>query len=226
VFAPTRVTSSVDVLKVTITWTQPTGGVPVAGYLVYRNSAQMAELPASETAFTDTSPRPGTYTYGVLATTDGALQSDQATIEVTVDTPPLTKARVEGTFNVKTTAISQDGYLDPTGGYTLGWSFDPKCDEKACDVVWKDINDKEFTTTLHRKGLSYTGSDSGKFNVTCGGAVLVTKLAISFKVVRATVLDGEWRASTIEGSLTQSEEPQLGCVGSQAVMSLAATLLG
>src|SRR6266508_3946508 len=87
-------------LAVTVAWIAPPG--TVTGYRVYRDGDQVGTVPAPETSFTDNDVRPRhTYSYEVLATGQGLLQSERVGVSVTVPAPPLSAARVEGIFNVK-----------------------------------------------------------------------------------------------------------------------------
>jgi hypothetical protein len=44
------------------------------------------------------------------------------------------------------------------------------------------------------------------------------------KIVKARAVGGVWRATSIEGTLTNSETPQFGCVSAKAVQTLKGRL--
>jgi len=216
-----------DPFTVVISWTQPSGGSRVESYSVYRNDTFQGSVQAPATTYQDTTVTPGrTYTYAVKAeAASGAVESSLVSATIKVPTPPLPAARVEGDFNVKVKAVSTTGFSSYDDSFTLGWHFRPKCGTEACNVVWTDLAEKTLKATLARRGGTYSGSDSGHFNVKCGSVVTTTDITIAFHVTKARGLDGEWRASRIDGTMTQDDPAQLGCVHSHAVLNITGTLL-
>jgi len=211
---------------VVLTWSAPTGQA-VQGYRIYRESVQIAAVPSETTTYTDSNVKPGkSYTYEIVTRGDGLVQSARVSSIADVPIPPLSSARLKGTFNAKMKTTSQSGYTSNLGSFTLGWNFKPKCGEGSCDVTWKDLSYKDFKTTLDRKGVNYSGSDSGTFFGTCGGAKGTSTLTLTLHVVKAKVIDGEWRATKLEGILVESHASAFGCVSGGAHFSVTATLGG
>jgi hypothetical protein len=141
---------------------------------------------------------------------------------VEVPVPSLSVARLDGTFNAKLKTTSQYGYVGSLGNFTLGWKFTAKCDEGACDVVWKDLYYKDLKTTLHRKGVNYSGTDTGKFFGTCSGVKGSSTLTLTLHVVKAKVIHGEWVATKLDGTFVESHASAFGCVSGGAHFDLTA----
>jgi hypothetical protein len=223
--APISVTSSMDGLAVTLSWSEPTGGAAVDRFTVYRNTNYLGSVVAPTTTYTDEDAIPGkTYTYEVKAVV-GTTESESATLVVSTPIPALSAAHLQGDFNVKPKLISKFGFTSYSADFTLGWHFKAKCSSGPCNVTWTDLGFKDFKATLKRAKANYTGSDSGKFNVTCGSTTITTVLTIDMHVIKAKAINGEWRATKLSGTLTSDQAAQLGCVTSQAVLSITVTLL-
>jgi hypothetical protein len=211
---------------VTLTWTQAGGTTPAESYGIFRDGVELTAI-SPATTYTDATVQPGaSYSYEVEArASGGSVLAGRVAVVVTTPVPALRSARVEGDFSVNVKVISQSGFETFTNNYTLGWHFDPACETGPCDVTWTDLAEKSLEATLTRAGLSYTGSDSGKFNVKCNDAEVKTTLTVAFDVTKAKGIDGEWRATKLKGTLTETESAQLGCVASKAVLSITATLI-
>ncbi len=223
VVEPAGLTSNVNVLAVTLTWSEPGGGAAVVQYNVYRDGALLAS--PGLTTYTDTSAVPGTtYSYDVEAVGPTGT-SARASIQVAVPVPSLALARLQGDFNVKAKTLTHSGYSSYPASFTLGYHFDPKCDTGPCNVVWTDLSEKRFKATFTEKGASYTGSDTGDFGAVCGSTAHDSLLTFSIRVVKAKPIDGNWRASKLVGTVTQYDAPQLGCVTGRATISITLTLI-
>jgi hypothetical protein len=212
-------------LGVTVSWRTPSGKAVVLGYRIFRDGTQIAAVPASATTYVDSNVTPGkTYTYEVLARGDGILESGRVSTQVTVPTPPLAAARLDGNFNVKLRTVSQSGYIDRLGSFTLGWNFDPKCSEGACAVVWTDLGNNGVKATLRRSGVSYRGRDKAKFTGQCNSVQGTSTLELTLRVTKARAIAGDWRATRLTGTLKESHPSQFGCVSGGATFALALSL--
>jgi hypothetical protein len=211
-------------LGVRLTWSP--SATADQGYRVFRDDTQIATVASTETTYTDANAGVGqTYTYGVAGLGSGGRESDPVTVGVDVPVPPLSKARLDGSFTVKVKVTSASGYTDYAKRFTIGWDFTPKCRQGPCNVRWKDLSDKDFRATLKRKGATYKGSDSGPLNAKCGDTVVTSTVDISFKVVKAKAVEGAWTATKITGTMVQAEEAQLGCVATRLDQTITGTLL-
>jgi hypothetical protein len=191
----------------------------VERYGVYRDGAEIAELDGGETSYTDRQVVPGSVYWYEIESRAAGLVSDRAFSEVTVPLPPLRAARLAGVFNVRTKVESSSGYSDLSSA-SFGWRFRPRCGQGACDVRWSDLQTKTIRATLARRGTRYRGSYRGFFYVQCGSARAISAVELDVRVTAARVLGSEWRVTRFEGTVAQSEAEQLGCVASEARMSI------
>ena len=137
--------------------------------------------------------------------------------------PPLRSARLEGTFNVTTKVASQSGY-GSFASSNFGWMFRPQCADGPCNVRWRDLHVKRLRAVLKRTGPRYQGGFTGQFFVECGGSPATSAVKLDLRVDKARVIDGEWRAARLVGTLDQSEAAQLGCGYSEAQLTVRARL--
>ncbi|MGH2572844.1 MAG: fibronectin type III domain-containing protein [Actinomycetota bacterium] len=225
ILAPTGLTAEAGAFGVELSWTQPPGGGQIVGYSVYRNGDLAGRATPPATTFTDDEVDPGKdYTYELAATGVGIV-SERASVTVKTKVPPLRAARVEGTFDVRAKQVSQFGYIEDFEPFTLGWRFRPKCDSGPCDIVWSDVLFRSFRATLDRKGLNYSGSDSGRWTGQCGTVTnLTATMTIEFRVVKARGRGGEWRATRLVGTLVERHPSMLGCSSGGADFTITARL--
>ena len=216
-----RPTLTVDAspFLVRLSWTVPTG-VHVDGFVVTRDGHEIALLTGTASRYDDkdVSP-PGYHVYGVEATR-GHQRSPAAMADARLAVPKLAAARLEGYFNIRLKVTSSSGYSGDLPK-SAGWHFRPKCRHGACDVIWSD--NASHTGHAHgaaRHGARYVISYSGYHFISCNGAHSTSVLHITLRVTKARVHDGEWLASRVEGTMTQSEAEQLGCVASQMTVKL------
>lgn len=225
VAAPAALKAKAGGFSVTLTWSQPSAGTPVESYEIYRDGDLVATVEASATAYEDDEVLPGRrYSYAVEALGGGA-SSQSVSVSAETKTPPLKAARVEGVFNVRFERISSSGYSRLAGKFSRGWEFKPRCATGPCAVRWNDVGEKSLRAVLPLRGAKYRGSDSGKFNTRCGETMTVSSLTIEFRVTKAKAMSGDWRATRLEGTVTQSEAAQLGCVSSGATSLIKAKLV-
>jgi hypothetical protein len=223
---PTELVASAGAFQVTLRWTQPPGGSKVQTYEVDRNGGVWQSVSAPATDVTDDTVLPGhRYTYAVEAKGEGAT-SPQVTVSIRTRVPPLSDARVEGTFNVTAKVTSHSGFTSYPSTFTLGWDMKPKCSAGACSVTWKDVTRTGFAGTFVRKGASYSGSDSGQFGAQCGSSGTASTLTIAFHVTRAGPMFATWRATKLAGTISEYAPATGGCVSAHASMTITATLSG
>jgi hypothetical protein len=215
-------------LGVRLTWAAPTDGVKVEHYDVYRNGSKIISLSDVGTTYVDDGVRPGKdYTYEIVArgTADGReLTSGRVSVAYSAPVPPLEKARVAGDFTVKVKTLSQSGF-EEYAPRTYGWQLDPKCGSGACDVAWRDLQEKRIRTLLKKSGPRYRGTYSGFFFGFCSGTRGTSTVQIELKVEGAKAIDGQWMATRLVGRLDQTSPPQLGCVSSRASEAVTAKLV-
>jgi hypothetical protein len=221
--SPTDLRAEPTAFAVRLNWTAPAEGPEIERYALYRDGAWLTFLSGSETEYSDDGVLPGKeYSYAIEARA-GKTASGRTSVSVETPVPSLRAARLEGFFNVRTRITSQSGYGDYDAP-TFGWSFTPSCREGACDVRWRDLHTKRIHGKLARHGARYRGSYTGDFYMECSGAQATTSLEIDLKVVKARVVDDEWRATRVVGTIDQSEAAQLGCRSSEARLAVRARL--
>jgi Fibronectin type III domain len=221
---PSDFSAKPGAFSISLSWIGPSGDPAAEGYVLYRNGTEVTGLDGSDTSYVDDGLTPGKdYSYELEAHA-GDLTSDRVAVEATTRVPPVRAARVAGVFNIHTKELSASGYAEhPVPNF--GWQFRPRCTEGPCDIRWHDLQRKRIRTVLARKRARYSGTYTGPFYVTCAGAETTSVVEIRLKVEAARAIAGEWRATRLTGTLTQSEAPQLGCVSSQARLSLRARLI-
>lgn len=222
--APRSLAAEAEAFSVSLTWEQPPGGPAVEAFEILRDGRVIASVDPTATGYTDDGVVPGTsYSYGVRATATGIESAVSSVAALTVE-PPLSSARVDGVFDVAFKLVSQSGFESYTKSFNRGWRLEATCASGPCKVRWEDVNEGMLAATLTRKGAQYRGSDRGHFNSVCGEAKVTSDLDLDLRVVSAGAVDGEWRATRLEGTVLQTDPPQLGCLGSEAKLSVIVRL--
>jgi len=223
--APEFVTARSGPFRIVLGWA-PAQGVPADRYVVSRNGTVASNLEGTATSWVDDDVVPGThYAYSIAAVaTDGTSEAARITTE-TAEAPPAT-APLEGVFDVHIHATSHFGFSNfGSGNGTLGWRFTPTCKNGPCDTKLADLHVKEFRLTLARSGASYHGDASFTGQVRCGSAPVTSSVTITVHVTDGGVVDGDWVATRVEGTMVQSESAQLGCVASGATYDVTGKIV-
>jgi hypothetical protein len=224
VLPPVGFSATADGFTVRLAWSAPSDSAKIVGFEITRNDRPLTSASASATSASDDVSPGKTYRYEIRSKGVGA-DSDWVSDEVKVKTPSLKEARVEGDFGVTVKIVSQSGYASFEKG-NYGWHFKPKCRHGACDIVWRDVVMKNVHAVLKQKGKEYSGTYHGFFGITCGGTHSSSTVDVSFKVMKARALAGEWRATKLEGTVENSEVSQFGCVSGSATVSIKGSLRG
>jgi hypothetical protein len=217
---PDGLAADAAAFRVVLTWTAGEGS-PAVRYLVSRDGKVAATLDPGETKWVDDDVKPETrYSYSVAALgPDGTSVS--AGVVTRSRTAPLATARLDGTFDVHLHATSHYGFSDfGSGNGNLGWQFIPTCAHDPCDATLTDLHMNTFRLRLAQQGSSYHGDASVNARVRCGGSPVVSNITIVVRITDAGIVDGDWVATKIEGTMRQSESAQLGCVASGATYDL------
>jgi hypothetical protein len=224
VLPPEGFSAAPDGFSVVLTWSAPAGSARIVGYDLSRDGKFLESIDPEETTFTDFDVKPGkSYSYAMRSKGRGKTSEPVAT-DVKVRIPPLKAARLEGDFDVHAKVASQTGYESFGGPTSFAWVFRAKCREGPCNVVWKDLFDKRIHARLKRKQGTYTGDYKGVYLSRCRGSRSISSVHLVLKVAKARAVGGVWRATRIEGTLTNSEAPQFGCVSAKAVQTLKGRL--
>ena len=211
--------------EVLLTWSGPAPDDPLDRYEIRRDDVFVGYVSPPLRRFTDLDVVPGErYVYEVrVETTEGAY-SDAAKLRARTPVPPLKEARLQGTFDVRTTFVSKTGYGDYAAP-TFGWKLSPTCESGPCSAKVRDNGWDELRFTLVRDGRTYEASFTGRAHLECLDTPSTTTISIAVHVAKARVLDAEWRATKLTGTVRHSEVAQLGCVPASATLSMNATLV-
>jgi hypothetical protein len=226
VAAPADLTARASASRVSISWTLG-GGTPPVRYVVTKDGTIATTLDASATEWVDDHVLPEShYSYAVQAV--GPDESN-ATARVVAETKtaPLGTAPLRGVFNVHVHATSHYGFSNfGSENGNLGWRLTPTCSGGPCDTKLADIHQKDFRLTLDRNGTSYHGNVTIHGVVRCRGTAVASSITVTVHVTDAGVFHHRWVATRIEGTMSQSESAQLGCVASGAAFDLRGKVVG
>ena len=223
VLPPVGFSATADGFTVKLSWSAASGSAPIVGYEIQRNGKTFASSSATGTSATDDDVRPGKqYRYEIRAK-GKTTSSDWVADEVKIKVPPLREARVEGDFGITSHEVSHYGYSTYETP-SFGWEFKPKCRHGACDVAWHDVGLKSIHALVDEKHGRYHGTYHGYFLSSCNGTHSVSDVDLSFKVIKARAIAGEWRATKLEGTVENTEASQFGCVSGHAEVAFKGTL--
>jgi hypothetical protein len=199
-----------DSWSVVLTW-DPAPGFEAEHYEVTRNGKTIEEN-LSATRLVDRDVVPEThYRYEVAAVDAGGTRTASSSVKVDTHAPPAADARLEGRFAMKMHITHQSGLRGGASGFAMLFLYDPACANGACDVTWSR-KDRPGSGRLPLAGGTYNGTVHSAFQIrSCHGGTLTETLGLTTKVVEASVIHGEWRATKIEGTLHVSA-PASGCV--------------
>lgn len=222
---PTSLDARAKPFVVVLTWTGPVPTDPLDRLEIQRNGAFIGYATFGERKYRDTSALPGKrYRYELRVETQDGVFSDPVRVRVRTPVPPLLQARVEGTFDARTSFTSKVGYGDYVAP-TFGWEFTPVCASGPCDVRLRDSFYDDLRIKLNRTGASYAGSFAGQIGLQCQGTPSTSTGSITLRVSKARVVAGEWRATLLEGTMNHQEAAQLGCRSGSANLSVRARLI-
>jgi Trypsin-like peptidase domain len=219
---PTGVRAETGAFQVELSW--DTSEHPdVYGYRVYLGSESVGAVRG--TRFVDVGLLPAhEYTYAVRAFSSGG-QSEPTFIRVTTRKAPKASARVDGLFSVAFSKGSHRGFASFQSQSGSEWMLSPVCDSGPCRVVWRSFDYPGVRVTLLRNRGSYHGVYFGDLGIGRGNSTPISVLTVRTRVTEANVLDEQWAATALHGSLVVQTRPQFGCVGSRVSYSIDATLL-
>jgi len=225
--APAALKADAGSFKVTLAWMTGDPSAPVGYWLITRDGRSVGEVSGSKRAWTDTHAIPhADYAYEVVAVTEDGQRSPASRVTVrTLAAPPAT-SRLAGLFDVRLVPTSRWGFSTfhdgPTSG---GWNFKPTCQKGACDTQLGDSGVDGMKVVLDRMPASYQGTVTAHSLVTCGGTHVATSVVFDLHVTQADEVGGVWRATKIEGTMTQRSASQLGCVSSGVDYTVAGSLV-
>jgi hypothetical protein len=223
--APRDVTAKAGAGTVVLTWSADKTGGPIEGFRVYRDGNLIHTGMPTETSYEDGNVAPSTvYAYRVEAFGHGFLESESEPIQVRTRSAPTEDAPVKGTFDMRLVLTSVDN-INGLKTHTAGWRLSPACASDPCGVHLVDIHRVFPAMELRRAGKGYLIKDRGRLDLQCSGTPTEVSYRLEFRVTKAGVVDGEWRAERIEGTFNERVAAQLGCSSGVAVYRVTGQLL-
>ena len=195
--------------RVVLTWRVDPNGTRPERFRVERDGAQLAVLPArggdSQLRYTDRNAVPGkTYVYSVLAVAGGGASAPEK-VRIRIPVPPLGAARLSGSFDVKGLLAAESGFTNREVGdrFRETWTFRPLCKAGACATRAsgpRPLPAGSWKMQLKRQGVRYTGTTQAGYSSSCLGLPVSDTIVVTLEVLRAKMVDGEWRATAWSGT--------------------------
>lgn len=203
--AGTVTTSSVE-----FHWAGPVTGPPPDRYLILYSGSVIGSVPGTVTSYHAAGLAPDTaYSYRVVAERGGKRSAKSLPLVMTTAVPPLSAARLDGTWSVHVKIIR--GAASLTGGpgsWNESWQTNAQCPSGPCAVkMYGTLNGHTFKVTLHRAGALYSGKTVANI-FPCGSGAnsfpINSTLHFQVKVSSADVTGVAWTASGWKGTLKVS----------------------
>jgi hypothetical protein len=226
--------------KVVLHWSYPTDAATPAQFRVLRDGKPIATLDTSETQYVDASLWPDTrYEYEIeaIGDTNEVIGSEPVTVKTA--TPPLSDARLEGTFALDP-VVRSSNLINVHPGKPLRSfkvSFQPTCKSGACGGRFTHYYvsvSKEFHAANHgtyeQRQESYLAELKGASMSWCaasGQTVLSTNDSAEYEIqVTDASVDkqGEWLATQIKGRDTEYYPFGTGCIGGHLTLDFEGQL--
>jgi hypothetical protein len=175
------------------------------------------------TSYKDTAVKPKkTYTYEVDITDPTGNDTPGANASATTPKPPpLSKARLWGTYGIRFVFTSEDFTNRHTGNkFSEKWKLKPKCKKGACSTVLVRALPTSKPGTLTLKNGTYHGSVTDEL-VKCQGTRVQETVTYTLHATRAKYLHGEWTVTTLSGTASTYSPPAGACTSSSSKSSLA-----
>jgi hypothetical protein len=184
-------------------WSRPRTGPLPDKYLVLGMDTAAGSVAGTVTSYRQTGLTPATtYQYRVMAVRGGKRSPQSALLTVRTITPPISQARLQGSWSVHAKTIGQ-GPPGRRNGY-MTWNLSPACAVDACDVMLHGKNGPfSFKAKLTRRGAAYTGQAATHFGCGSPGSSIPYPVTLKIKI-HATKAIGEnvaWAATSFAGTI-------------------------
>ncbi len=191
------------------------------GYTVNRDGKYLDLVEGTTYKDTGVQPRK-TYTYQVnIQDSRGNTTLGPTTTATTPKPPPLSKARLSGSFGVRF-VFTAENYVNRSVGdkYSERWKLKPKCATGACSTVLVTNVPGAKPGVLTLKGGTYSGSVTDTL-ATCQGAHYRERVTMTLHVSRGKYLHEHWTATAFVGTSSSYSPPAGGCVSSSSKSSMS-----
>jgi Fibronectin type III domain len=189
--------------SVTFRWSRPATGPLPDKYLILGGPGAGGSVAGTVTSYRQAGLTPATsYQYRVVAVRGGKRSPKSALLTVRTLTPPISQARLQGSWNVHLKTISPAS--GPRNGYMV-WQLSPACATGTCDVILHGKNGRfPFTVKLARAGAAYTGHTVTQFGG-CGTRANSIPDPVTLRIqvhpTKAIGKNQEWAATSFAGTL-------------------------
>lgn len=184
-------------------WSRPRTGPLPDKYLILSNGTVTGSVAGTATSYQHAGLTPASaYQYTVVAVRGGKRSPQSALVTVHTLTPPITQARLQGSWSVYVKIIH---HVRGTRNGTVLWRTSPACQAGACDVMVHVKNGRHLIKLkLTRSGAVYRGRAKDT-STRCGPAhnTIADPTTLKFRI-RITAAAGEqqaWAATSLAGTM-------------------------
>jgi hypothetical protein len=189
-------------------WSRPATGPLPDKYLILGSGPVASSVAGTATSYRQASLTPAsTYQYRVVAVRGGKRSPGSAVLTLRTLTPPISQARLQGSWQVYAKNIGQA--RGGRNGY-MRWQLSPPCAVGACDVMLR-VKDGSFSfkMKLARAGAVYKGQARASLG-RCGPRASSIPDPATVKIrIRVTKAAGEnqaWAATSLTGTMMQTSQ--------------------
>jgi hypothetical protein len=189
-------------------WSRPPAGPLPDKYLILGSGTVASAVAGTVTSYRQASLTPATtYQYRVVAVRGGKRSPGSAVLTVRTLTPPISQARLHGSWQVYGKNI---GHVPGGRNGYMSWQLSPACAAGACGAMLH-VKDGRFSfkMKLARAGAVYEGQTRASFGRCGRGASSIPDPAtvkIKIRVTKAAGEIQEWAATSLTGTMVQTSQ--------------------
>jgi hypothetical protein len=213
---------------ITFHWSRPPTGPLPDKYLILSSGTVAGTVAGTATSYRQAGLTPAaTYQYRVVAVRGGKRSPQSALLTVSTLTPPVSQARLQGSWSVYAKNIGSA----PGGrnGY-ITWLASPGCAAGPCDVILHARDGKyRFHMKLIRSGAAYTGHTVANLGPCGSGASSIPDpymLKIRIHLTKAAGQSQVWAATSLAGTMVGTSPYVSNAYGYCPVSTFRASLAG
>lgn len=189
-------------------WSRPPAGPLPDKYLILGSGTVAISVAGTVTSYRQASLTPATtYQYRVVAVRGGKRSPGSAVLTVRTLTPPISQARLHGSWQVYGKNI---GHVPGGRNGYMSWQLSPACAAGACGVMLH-VKDGRFSfkMKLARAGAVYEGQTRASLGRCGRGASSIPDPAtvkIKIRITKAAGEIQEWAATSLTGTMVQTSQ--------------------
>lgn len=194
--------------SVSFRWSRPPAGPLPDKYLILKDGTVAGSVAGTATSYQRVGLTPASrYRYRVVAVRGGKRSPKSAVLRVSTLTPPISQARLQGSWTVNVKYIQR---VFGRRHETLFWHATPACAVGPCDVtILVKAGNHPASAELARAGAVYRGHVVVKF-IRCGSGANSfpdpTTLTFSVRVTAAAGKHQWWAATSLAGTMTGTSQ--------------------